>query len=69
MMVLLGDLVTVSREIAGDEVFVTGRVSGIVQKDNGDLKYFYIKGLDTQLWMNDGWRFQDDTEYEGEEEE
>ena len=69
MMVLLGDLVTVLREIAGDEVFITGRVSGIVQKDNGDLKYFYIKGLDTQLWMNDGWRFQDDTEYEGEEEE
>lgn len=69
MMILMGDLVTVCREVAGDEVFVTGRVTGIVQKDNGDLKYFYIKGLDNALWMNDGWRFQDDTEYEGEEEE
>ena len=31
MVILLGDLVTVSREVGGDEVFVTGRVSGIVQ--------------------------------------
>jgi len=70
MMILMGDLVTVCREVAGDEVFVTGRVSGIVQKDSGDLKYFYIKGLDTQLWMNDGWRFQDDSiEFEMDEEE
>ena len=70
MMILMGDIVTVVRDIGGDETFVTGRVSGLVQKDNGDLKYFYIKGLDTQLWMSDGWRFHDDSiEFEIDEDE
>lgn len=64
-MVLLGDEVTVSREISGSTTWVTGRVSGIVQKDNGDLKYFYIKGIDGGFWMQDGWTFQEE---EGEEE-
>lgn len=65
-MILLGDTVTVGREIAGDTTWVTGRVSGIVQKDNGDLKYFYIKGIDTCFWMSDGWKFESEIE-EGEE--
>ena len=69
MMVLLGDEVTVSREVGGETTYITGRISGIVQKDNGDLKYFYIRGLDTSLWMSDGWQFQDEfTIEEGEEE-
>lgn len=65
MMVLLGDVVTVYRDIGGEQTSVTGRISGIVQKDNGDLKYFYIKGLDNSLWMSDGWQFAED--FEGEE--
>ena len=70
MMILMGDIVTVVRDIGGDETFVTGRVSGLVQKDNGDLKYFYIKGLDNALWVSDGWRFHDDSiEFEIDEDE
>jgi hypothetical protein len=69
MMVLLGDEVTVTREVGGETTYITGRVSGIVQKDNGDLKYFYIRGVDTALWMSEGWQFQDEfTIEEGEEE-
>ena len=66
MMVLLGDEVTISRDISGSTTWVTGRISGIVQKDNGDLKYFYIKGVDNSFWMSDGWVFADE---EGEENE
>jgi hypothetical protein len=70
MMILLGDTVTVTRELAGETTYITGRVSGIVQKDNGDLKYFYIRGIDTALWLSDGWQFEDEytMEIEGEEE-
>jgi hypothetical protein len=70
MMILLGDTVTVTRELAGETTYITGRVSGIVQKDNGDLKYFYIRGIDTALWLSDGWQFEDEytMEMEGEEE-
>lgn len=69
MMILLGDTVTVTRELAGETTYITGRVSGIVQKDNGDLKYFYIRGVDTSLWLSDGWQFEDDyiTETEGDD--
>jgi hypothetical protein len=62
MMVLLGDEVTISRDISGSTTWVTGRISGIVQKDNGDLKYFYIKGVDNSFWMSDGWVFADEEE-------
>lgn len=69
MMILLGDTVTVTRELAGETTYITGRVSGIVQKDNGDLRYFYIRGIDTALWLSDGWQFEDDymTETEGDD--
>lgn len=69
MMVLLGDVVTVSRQVAGDEVFITGRINGIVQKDNGDLKYFYVKGIDSPLYLSDGWSFDEEIEFEIEEEQ
>jgi hypothetical protein len=45
---------------------VTGRVSGIVQNDSGDLKYFYIKGIDASFWVSDGWTFECEEEI-GEE--
>ena len=61
-MVLLGDEVTVSREIGDDITWVTGRVSGIVQSNEGHLKYFYIKGVDGSFWMSDGWKFQEEIE-------
>ena len=64
MLLMLGDEVTVSRDIGDETTWVTGRISGIVQNDHGDLKYFYIKGIDNSFWITDGWRFQED---EGEE--
>lgn len=64
MMILLGDVVTVSREIGDDVTWVTGRVTGIVQNNSGELKYFYIKGVDTALWMNDNWKFSEEVEDE-----
>lgn len=66
MMILMGDTVTIRREVAGEPTFVTGRVSGIVQNDNGDLRYFYIRGLDTALWMSDGWQFEEEYTIEDE---
>ena len=62
MMILLGDEVTVTREIGDDLTWVTGRVTGIVQKDNGELKYFYLKGIDAGFWISDGWKFQEEIE-------
>ena len=69
-MIFLGDEVTVSREVGGDFTLVSGRVTGIVQNDNGDLRYFYIKGIDNAFYMSDGWAFAEDEIMtdEGEEE-
>jgi hypothetical protein len=64
MQVFLGDQVTVSREVGDDITFVTGRITGIVQDNNGLLKYFYVKGIDAALWMNEGWKFQEEIEEE-----
>ena len=69
MVLLLGDVVTVTREISGEKTYITGRVSGIVQKDSGDLQFFYIRGLDTALWMSDGWQFEEDFELDNEGDE
>ena len=66
MMLLLGDQVTCFREVGGDTSIVTGRVTGIVQNDSGDLKYFYIKGIEGQFWVADGWTFEYEEEIEGE---
>jgi hypothetical protein len=68
MMILLGDMVTVTREVGGDVAVVSGRVSGIVQTDSGDLKFFYIKGIENSFWVSDGWMFDEEIEIEmGEE--
>jgi hypothetical protein len=72
MQVFLGDEVTVTREVSGELTLISGRVAGLVQKDNGDLKYFYIRGIDTALYLSDGWRFDDEEfimEIEKEEED
>lgn len=62
MQIFLGDEVTVSREVGDDTTWITGRVSGIVQNDEGKLRYFYIKGVDSAFYMNDNWKFQDTVE-------
>ena len=66
MVILLGDVVTVTREIAGEKTYVTGRVSGLVQNESGDLRFFYIRGIDTGFWMSDGWQFEEDFELDNE---
>ena len=67
-MIMLGDVVTLTREIGDDLSVVSGRVSGIVLNDNGDIKYAYIKGVDSSFWMSDGWRFEEEIE-EGNDDE
>ena len=67
-MVLLGDTVTVHRTIAGNETYITGAISGIVLTDSGDLRYFYIRGLDQSIWMTDGWVFEEE-QYELEQDD
>lgn len=62
MQIFLGDEVTVSREVGDDTTWITGRVTGIVQNDEGSLRYFYIKGVDSAFYMNDNWKFQDSVE-------
>lgn len=64
MLVMLGDQVTVTRATGDDVTVVSGRVSGIVLKENGDVKYFYVKGIDAGLWMSDGWVFENEDEME-----
>lgn len=66
MMILLGDEVTVMRELGEDTTWITGRVTGIVQGDYGQLKYFFIKGVEGAFYIKHGWKFQE--EYENEEE-
>lgn len=67
MMILLGDEVTVTREIGDDSTWVTGRVTGIVQNDNGELRYFYLKGIDSAFYMSDNWKFEEEVESEDDE--
>lgn len=67
MMLLMGDVVTVTREVGDDLCVITGRVSGLVQGNHGELKYFHIKGIEAALWMSDGWKFAEDEEDDEDE--
>jgi len=66
MVLLLGDMVTVSKSVSGELTYVTGRVSGIVQDNNGDLERFYIRGIGETFWLSNGWKFELE-EYENDE--
>lgn len=67
MILLLGDYVTVTRELVDDVTIVSGKVSGIVLNEAGGLQYIYVKGIAAPLWMSDNWQF--DTEEESNENE
>lgn len=69
MFVMLGDEITVGREVTGETTWVTGRVSGIVQNDHGELRYFYIRGIESSFWISDGWKFAEEIEDEDEDDE
>ena len=66
MQVFLGDEVTVFRKVGEDETFATGRISGVVLKDSGDLNYFYLKGITSAFWISDGWSFIEEETEDGE---
>lgn len=66
MQIFLGDLVTAQRTLGGETTLVTGRISGLVQNESGDLRFFYIRGIDTGFWMSDGWQFEEDFELDNE---
>lgn len=60
MTIFLGEEVTATRELGdGDITFITGRLNGLVQYDDGELKYFTIKGIDASFWLSDGWKFEE----------
>ena len=44
MMLLMGDVVTVTREVGDDLCVITGRVSGLVQRQSRRTKVFPHKG-------------------------
>lgn len=66
MQVFLGDEVSIFRKVGNDETYVTGRISGVVLKDSGELNYFYLKGIGAAFWLSDGWMFLEEGEEEDE---
>ena len=67
MQVFLGDIVTMMNGTMEDTpTFVTGQVKGIVLDDNKKVSMVYIHSLSDPLYMNEGWKFVDQEEYEDE---
>lgn len=63
MNIFLGDTITLTKS----DTMVTGKVTGIVLDDKGELERVYISGLDQAFWFSmDKWMVVDD---EGEEED
>lgn len=64
----LGDTVTMLKEVGDDVTYITGKIMGIVTADETNrIKYVTIKGIEQPIWLSDGWKFVEETEYEGEE--
>jgi|TARA_R110000803_G_scaffold107000_3_gene175137 hypothetical protein len=63
MQLFLGDRVTLVKE----DTFITGAISGIVLDKTKQLERVYIEHIDSPVWMYQGWRFVEDTEWEEEE--
>tara|TARA_R110001606_G_scaffold254740_1_gene402721 strand:+ start:465 stop:659 length:195 start_codon:yes stop_codon:yes gene_type:complete len=63
MQLFLGDRVTLVKE----DTFITGAISGIVLDKTKQLERVYIEHIDSPIWMYQGWRFVEDTEWEEEE--
>lgn len=65
MNIFLGDSITLTKE----ETIITGKVTGIVLDDKGELERIYLSGLDTAFWFAyDKWRVVDDQEEDEEDE-
>ena len=66
--IFLGDTVTMLKEVGDDMTYITGKVTGIVTNDEtGRIKYVTVKGIEQPIWLNDGWKFVEETEYEEDE--
>jgi hypothetical protein len=65
MQVFLGDRVTVVRGLT----YITGAVSGVVLDKSKQLERVYLEHIDSPIWMYEGWRFIEETEWEEEENE
>ena len=63
MQVFLGDRVTVVKGLT----YITGAVSGVVLDKSKQLERVYLEHIDTPIWMYEGWRFIEETEWEEEE--
>jgi len=66
--IFLGDTVTMLKEVGDDMTYITGKVTGIVTNDEtGRIKYVTVKGIEQPIWLSDGWKFVEETEYEEDE--
>jgi len=66
--IFLGDTVTMLKEVGDDMTYITGKVMGIVTNDEtGRIKYVTVKGIEQPIWLSDGWKFVEETEYEEDE--
>lgn len=65
MQLFLGDLVTITKA----ETWITGTVRGIVLDSRRELERVYIESIVEAFWLKDGWKFVDDEEMEGEQDE
>lgn len=66
--IFLGDTVTMLKEVGDDMTYITGKVTGIVTNDEtGRIKYVTVKGIEQSIWLSDGWKFVEETEYEEDE--
>ena len=66
--IFLGDTVTLLKEVGDDMTYITGKVTGIVTNDEtGRIKYVTVKGIEQPIWLSDGWKFVEETEYEEDE--
>lgn len=63
MQVFLGDRVTVVRGLT----YITGAVSGVVLDKSKQLERVYLEHIESPIWMYEGWRFIEETEWEEEE--
>lgn len=63
MQVFLGDRVTVVKGLT----YITGAVSGVVLDKSKQLERVYLEHIESPIWMYEGWRFIEETEWEEEE--
>ena len=65
MNIFLGDSITLTKE----DTIITGKVTGIVLDDKGELDRIYLAGLDQAFWFSyDKWLLVDDQEEDEEDE-